>query len=58
MVNYSCSRKVTFFDAFAQYVAKQLMDKCEEGNISIVIIASAKVNKYAGNIISNIALYF
>ncbi|KAK1357305.1 hypothetical protein POM88_050561 [Heracleum sosnowskyi] len=44
----SCSRNVTFFDGFAQHVAKKLKDNCEKP--VIVIIASAKVNKYAGEL--------
>lgn len=44
----SCVRKVTFFDNFAQDVDEKLNQQTDES--FIIVIASAKVNKYEGNL--------
>lgn len=45
---HSCVRKVNFFDKFAQTLDEKLNQQAD--NSFIIIIASAKVNKYEGKI--------
>lgn len=44
---FSCLRNVTLFDKFAEYVDSVLNAQIDES--VVVILASAKVNKYEGN---------